>query len=66
MSVTRELAEYKLYLGGIQKIRCDYAITEREGNYIFFYEKEKENSQMGIGFSMRHRRLSEVKSVDFC
>jgi len=64
MSVDRELAEYKLYLGGVQEIRCDYAITEREGDFIFFYEKE--NPQMGTGFSMRHRRVSEVKRVGFC
>jgi hypothetical protein len=34
--VARKLAEYKLYLGGVQEIRSDYAITEREGDFIFF------------------------------
>jgi hypothetical protein len=28
MSVARELAEYKLYLEGLQEVRCEYAITE--------------------------------------
>jgi hypothetical protein len=66
MSVSRELAEYTLYLEGVQEVRCDYAITEREGDYIFFHGKGNENHQIGTGFSMRHRRLSEVKTVDFC
>lgn len=36
MSVARELAEYELYLEGVREVRCDYAITESEGDYIFF------------------------------
>jgi len=41
MLVARELAEYKLFLGGVQEVRCDYAITEREGDLFFFLLERK-------------------------
>jgi len=53
--VTRELARYKLDLGGVQEIRWEKRSIVREGNYIFFNGKEKENHQLGTGFFVHHR-----------
>jgi len=39
--------------------------TIKEGNYNFFYGKEKENHQLGAGYFVHHRIVSEVKRVEF-
>jgi exonuclease III len=53
-AVVRKLARYKLDFVSVQEIRWDKEGTVRTGNYIFFYSKEKENHQLGQGFSYHH------------
>jgi hypothetical protein len=65
ITVTRELARYKLDLVGVQEVRWDKGSTVREGYYINFYGKEQENYQLGTGFSVDHRTISAVKIVEF-
>jgi len=49
-AAARELARYKLKVGGVQEVRWDKEGTVRVGNYNFFYGKTNENHQMGTGF----------------
>jgi hypothetical protein len=50
MTVTRELAKYKLDLVGVQEVRWEKEGTLRAGEYMFFYGKGQENHQLGKGF----------------
>jgi hypothetical protein len=43
MTVSRELARYKLDLVGVQEGRWEGSGTEPEGEYTFFYGKGNEN-----------------------
>jgi hypothetical protein len=47
MTVSRELARYKLVLVGVQGVRWDKGDTLRAGNYIFFYGKGNEHHKLG-------------------
>jgi hypothetical protein len=40
MTVTRELARYKLHLVGVQEVRWYKGGTLRVGDYTFFYVKK--------------------------
>jgi hypothetical protein len=37
MTVSRELARYRLDLVGVQEVRCEVGGTEPAGEYTFFY-----------------------------
>jgi hypothetical protein len=49
MTVSRELARYKLDLVGVQEVRWEGGVTEPDGEYTFFYRKENEDHELGTG-----------------
>jgi hypothetical protein len=63
--VFKEISKYKLDLVGVQEVRWDRGGTEPVGNYIFFYEKENENHELGTEFFVHKRIISAVKRVQF-
>jgi exonuclease III len=49
-ATARELARYKLDLVGVQEVRWGKGGMLRAGEYSFFYERGKDNYQLGTGF----------------
>jgi len=62
MTVARVLVSQKLDFLGIQEVRRDKRGTVRAGDYTFFYGKGNENCQLGTGFFVHCRIISEVES----
>jgi exonuclease III len=65
LTVSRELARYKLDLVGVQEVRWEGGVTEPAGKYKFFYGKGNENHELGTGFFVHKRIISAVKRVEF-
>jgi exonuclease III len=65
MTVSRELARYKLDLVGVQEVRWESSATKLAGEYTFFYGKGNENRKLGTGVSVRKRMISASKRVEF-
>jgi hypothetical protein len=64
MTVSRELAGYKLDLVGVQ-VRWEGSGTEPAGEYRLPYGKGNENHELGTGFFVHKRIISAVKRVEF-
>jgi hypothetical protein len=66
MKVSRELRvqTYKLDLVGVQEVRREGGGTRPAGEYTFFYEKRKENHELGTGFFVQKRIIPVIKSVE--
>jgi exonuclease III len=64
-TVARELGKYTLDLMGVQEVRWDKGGTERAEDYTFFYGAGNEDHQLGIGFFVHKRIISEVRRVEF-
>jgi hypothetical protein len=50
MTVSRELARYKLHLVGVQEVRWEGGGTEPAGEYKFFYVNGKKNHELSTVF----------------
>jgi exonuclease III len=61
MTVSRELARYKVDLVGVQ----EGSGTEPAGEYTFFYGKGNENHELGTDYFVNKRTISAVKRVEF-
>jgi exonuclease III len=65
MTISRELARYKMDLVGVQEVRWEGGGTEPAGEYTSFYRKGNENHELGTGFFVHKRLISAVKRVEF-
>jgi hypothetical protein len=65
MTVSKELARYKLDLVGVQEVRWEGGGTEPAGEYTFFHGKGNEYHELGTGFFVRKKIISAVKRVEF-
>jgi hypothetical protein len=63
MTVSRELARYKLDLVGVQGVRWEGSGTEPAGEYTFFYEKGNENHELGTGFLCRSESYQQLRGL---
>jgi hypothetical protein len=65
MTISRELARYKLILVGVQEVRREGGGTEPAGEYSFLYGNENENYELGTEFSVHKRILAAVTRVEY-
>ncbi|PNF26004.1 hypothetical protein B7P43_G06381, partial [Cryptotermes secundus] len=63
-AVVEEISKYRLDLVGVQEVRWHGGCTESASEYRFFYGKGNENHELGTGFLVHKRIISEVKRVE--
>jgi hypothetical protein len=61
MTVSRELARYKLDLVRVQEVRWESGGTELAREYTFLYGKGNENHELGTGLFVHRRIISAVR-----
>jgi hypothetical protein len=65
MTVWKEISKRKLDLLRIQEIRWKRVDTERVGKYTFFYLKWNDNHELGSGYFIHKKIITEVKRIKF-
>jgi exonuclease III len=63
MTVSRELARYKLDLVGVQEVRWEGSGTQPAGEYTFFYGKENKNHKLGTGFLCIRESYQQLRGL---
>jgi hypothetical protein len=63
MTVSRELARYKLDLVGVREVKWEGGGTETAGEYTFLYGKGNENHELGTGFFVNKRIISYLRGL---
>jgi hypothetical protein len=58
MTVSRELARYKLDLMGVQEVKWEGGGTEPAGEYTSLYGMGNENHELGTGIFVHKRIIS--------
>jgi exonuclease III len=64
-AVAEEISKYKLDLVGVQEVRWDGGGTEPAGDYTYYYGKGNENHELGTGFFIHKKIVSEVMREEF-
>jgi exonuclease III len=65
MTVSRDLARYKLDLVEVQEVIWEGSGTEPAGECTFFYSKGNESHELGTDFFVHKRIISAGKRVEF-
>jgi hypothetical protein len=63
MTVSRELARYKLDLVGVQEVRWEGGGTEPAGEYTFFYGKGNENHELSTAVLCIRESYQELRGL---
>ena len=61
----RELAKYTSDFVSVLEVRWEKSSTVIAGDYNFLDGRRNDNDQLGTGFFVHHRIISEVKRVEF-
>jgi hypothetical protein len=64
MTVSRELARYKLDLVGVQEVRWEGGGTEPAGEYTFLFGKGNENQELGTGFWCIRESYQQLRGLN--
>jgi exonuclease III len=63
MTVSRELARYKLDSVGVQEVRWEGGSTEPAGEYTFLYGMGNKNHELGTGFLCIRESYQQLRGL---